>query len=314
MQLQHLKVGDYNGIGEVLEAIRAELMRLQPIDSATVKHSISGNGTVSHVFISETPSRRIDESDEIAGGSAVQIPAPFRLKDSSTYNEDGTVKQLQVTVWDGTDSGYAGYVNGVLYRATTLPLTVGITEYWIYAVDGQIYALNHEFHSDFFPVLYCGKVSVVDGKIEITQLQFSSDYQYAGGIHINVPVCGAEYGAVTLAGTLSCANHVLTADYTVAVKGLLNNNALNFPSTAIPVAENGTLLAYVKLLTVGNDVTPESGFEFSATGQPSQTVEWHQVMFRYTLTANTFKVLFRQHPLHMFTFTRIYLNASESGE
>lgn len=268
-----------------------------------VLRSAALDDTVKSVSTFNAARRRLGRSSlsEMGGmsfGGGGQLPHQFTVTDSSTYNDDGTVKQLQVTVSEGM-------LNDVTYPSTDVPLTVGIAKYWIYAVDGQIYALNHAFQSDYFPVLLCGTVEVVEGKLSITQVNYR-DYPY-------VPVCGSEYGAVTLVGTVSYADHVLTADYTVAVKGLLNNNALNFPSTAIPVAENGTLLAYVKMLTVGNDVTPESGFEFSATGQPSQSVEWYQSMFQYTLTATTFKVLFRQHPLQMFTFTKLYLNAEESG-
>lgn len=268
-----------------------------------VLRSAALDDTVKSVSTFNAARRRLGRSSlsEMGGmsfGGGGQVPHQFTVTDSSTYNDDGTVKQLQVTVSEGM-------LNDVTYPSTDIPLTVGIAKFWIYAIDGKFYALNHEFQSDYFPVLLCGIVEVVEGKLSITQVNYR-DYPY-------VPVCGSEYGAVMLAGTLAYADHVLTANYTVAVKGLLNNNALNFPATVIPVAGNGTLLAYVKLLTVGNDVTPESGFEFSATGQPSQSVEWYQSMFQYTLTANIFKVLFRQHPLQMFTFTRIYLNASESG-
>lgn len=268
-----------------------------------VLRSAALDDTVKSVSTFNAARRRLGRSSlsEMGGmsfGGGGQVPHQFTVTDSSTYNEDGTVKQLQVTVSEGV-------LNDVTYPESTVPLTVGVAKFWIYAIDGKFYALNHEFQSDYFPVLLCGIVEVADGKLIITQVNYR-DYPY-------VPVCGSEYGAVTLVGTLSNANHVLTANYTVAVKGLLNNIAFNFPSTAIPVAENGTLLAYIKLLTVGNDVTPESGFEFSTNGQPSQAFEWHQIMFRYTLTANTFKVLFRQQPVQMFTFTKLYLNAAEGG-
>lgn len=266
-----------------------------------VLRSAALDDTVKSVSTFNAARRRLGRSSlsEMGGmsfGGGGQIPHQFTVTDSSTYNEDGTVKQLQVTV-----SG--GVLNDVTYPESIVPLTVGVAKYWIYAVDGQIYALNHEFQSDYFPVLLCGTVEVADGKLSITQVNYR-DYPY-------VPACGSEYGAVTLAGTLSYADHVLTAAYTVAVKGLLNNIAFDFPATAIPANENGVLLAYIKLLTVDNNTTAESGFEFASN--PSQTVDWHHVMFRYTLTATTFKVLFRQQPLQMFTFTKLYLNAEESG-
>lgn len=270
-----------------------------------VLRSAALDDTVKSVSTFNAARRRLGRSSlsEMGGmsfGGGGQIPHQFTVTDSSTYNEDGTVKQLQVTVSEGV-------LNNVPYSATDVPLTVGIARFLIYAIDGKFYALNHGFQSDFFPALLCGIVEVADGKLSITQIS-RRDYIYA-------PVCGVEYGAITLAGTLSYANHVLTANYTVAVKGLLNNIAFNFPATAIPLAINGILFAYVKQLTVDNDVTPEFGFEFSTNGQssPGQPVEWYQVMLWYVLSATTFKVVFRQQPVQMFTFTKLYLNAEESG-
>jgi hypothetical protein len=94
---------------------------------------------------------------------------------------------------------------------------------------------------------------------------------------------------------------------------MLNNMALTFPATDLPLTVAGTnyLLAYIDKITVENDAEPVKGFEFSSSGSPSADREWYVTMFQYRHTETSFRVDYRRPELNMFTFTTLYLNDSE---
>lgn len=237
----------------------------------------------------------------LGGGSNAIAGHQFTVADASS---DDVVK---VRVYDGNGSGIAGVLNGATYAETTLELNPEIPQYWVYAVNGSIYALNHEFSSDLFPTLLCATVTVADGGITIVQKNFDNN--------INVPVISATYGVTTITGTLSYADYVLTATYTISSSVLCNFTKINSGTLNIPVTAEGTtgyLLAYVDKLVVDTDTPPTTGFEFVAgSPEPSIEREWYQKVLEYTLTATSFSVAYRLENPYLFTFTQLYVNANE---
>ena len=245
----------------------------------------------------------------LGGGESAEIKHQFQVIDASETSSSGTVTH-KVKVQNGhdPDGAIAGSLNDTDYLATTITLAAGTSEYYVYALNGGIYALNHEFQSDFFPVLKLAKVTISNNKLTIVQENFTDNP--------TVPICGSEYGAVTLAGTVAVQNYVATASYKVSAKGMLNNMELVFPATDLPltVAGQNYLLAYIDKITVENDAEPVKGFEFSSSGSPSADREWYVTMFRYRLTETSFHVDYRRPELNMFTFTTLYLNDSEVSD
>ena len=250
----------------------------------------------------------------LGGGESSERKHQFQVIDISETSSDGTVT-LEIRVQNGhnPDSRVAGTLNGDNYDAEEITLAAGTSEYYVYALNGVIYALNHEFQSDFFPVLRLATVTVVNSKLTITQENFQDDPI--------VPVCGSIYGAITLTGTVDVESYVATASYQVAAKGMLNNIELPYPDTGtltLPKTDTAEtykyLLAYINKINVENDAAPVAGFEISSSDTPSTACEWHELLLQYSHTAESFHVKYRSPLLHMFTFTMLYLNHNEASD
>lgn len=211
-----------------------------------------------------------------------------------------------ITVLNGNapNSFSAGSLNGVEYARKDITFSSGI--YYIYAVDGNVYALKHRFHSDLIPALLIGVVTVAGGMVTIEQRNFSDNPV--------VPVCGAVYGATELGYSITYANYALTVKYTVASKIAVNNVVIELTATDIPTTaegKDGYLYGYVKSLTVDYNTTPEGGIVFSAD-LPEER-QWVQTVFSYRLHDNTFRVLSRMENPQNFVFAPFPLNAVEVG-
>ena len=306
--MQYFKPKTYADLPEVFNAIYKELKRLQPLDSDTVTHSQSDEGVVSHAktFGGHRAGAFIDDTLVDVG---TEYTYQFKVIDISKTSSDGTVT-LKIRVQNGhnPDSDIAGTLNGANYDVEEITLAAGTSKYYVYALSGGIYALNHTFQSDFFPVLRLATVIVANSKLTIEQENFADNP--------SVPVCGSIYGATTLTGTVDVESYVATASYQVAAKCILNNIELPYPATNLELTGEGRkyLLAYIDKITVENDAAPDKGFEFSSSGSPSENREWHEIILEYRLTANSFYVNYRAPSVHLFTFTHLYLNYNEAND
>ena len=306
--MQYFKPKTYENLPEALNAIYKELKRLQPLDSDTVTHSQSDEGVVSHA---KTLGGRRSGAfiDDTLVDTSTEYVYQFQVIDASITSSDGTVT-LRIKVQNGHNpkSDTAGYLNDDAYPAAIITLAAGTSPYYVYALNGVIHALNHEFQSDFFPVLKLAKVTISGNKLNIVQESFADNPV--------VPVCGSVYGAITLTGTVDVTGHVATASYKVAAKAMLNNIELPCPATNLELTGEGHkyLLAYVDKIIAETDTAPVKGFEFSSSGSPSEDREWYEIMFEYSLTANSFHVYYRAPSVHLFTFTTLYLNHNEASD
>lgn len=256
----------------------------------------------------------------LGGGESAERKHQFQVIDISETSSAGTVT-LKIRVQNGhnPDSDIAGKLNGANYDAEEITLASGTSTltYYVYALnDGinpGIYALNHTFQSDFFPVLRLATVTVANSKLTIEQENFADNP--------TVPVCDSVFGATTLTGTVTVdvVSYVATASYKVAAKGMLNNIELNYqPTENLPTTTTETtykyLLAYIKKINVENDAAPVADFEISSSDTPSTACEWHEPLFKYSHTAESFQVKYRSPSLHLFTFTTLYLNHNEASD
>lgn len=239
----------------------------------------------------------------LGGGSGGATSHQFEVIDSSEVSADGK-KTLRVSVVNGHAPGnvIAGYVNNISYSRTDIPLTGGLPKYYIYAIDGKIYALGHTFSCDLFPVLLLATVDIVDGRLQITQESFADN--------VIVPVAPKTLGATTLTCELSYNDYSLTAAYYVEASCFVNSTELSMAKTAIPESEPGMLYAYIKDVIVDPDTTPEAGFAFAVP----EGAEFSKVVLEYSLNDSNFAVTSRAQDMYFFTFTRLYLNAAEAGE
>lgn len=237
------------------------------------------------------------------GSNSASSPGhQFTVVDSSSTNSDGSV-ELKISVIDGNGNDqYCGSLNGFLYSNVEIPLQGGIGHFFVYAVDGNIYALSHTFASDLLPVLLLAEIDVKNGTIFITQKNFADNPIVA--------VVPSIWGKSTMTGTVSYNRHVLTASYSIESIALCNYNKITLPKTTIPLTaeETGSLIVYADKLVVENDVTPVTGFEFS-TGEPSR--EWFLPILQYKLSPTEFRVFSQLENPYLLTFTKLYLNASE---
>lgn len=222
----------------------------------------------------------------------------FKVIDSSA----GDVKQVSVVNGHSPGNVIAGYVNGIAYSRTDIPLT-GLLKYYVYAIDGKIYALGHTFSCDLFPVVLLATVDIsTSGVMTITQESFADN--------IIVNVAPKTYGATTLTYAITYNDHSLTVAYNLEASAFINSTALTLASTALPANATGKLYAYIMKTTVPPDTKPEAGFAFTVP----EGAEFSKSVLEYSLVDSNFAVTARAHDMYFFTFTRLYLNAAEAGE
>ena len=89
----------YSGLGEVLSSIRQELKSLQPSDSSDIVWSKNANGMIAKFRGNNATATQNELEESTSQPSGYN--GYFTLKDVSTYNEDGTVKEYRVAVCDG---------------------------------------------------------------------------------------------------------------------------------------------------------------------------------------------------------------------
>lgn len=261
----------------------------------------------------DVPSRKrgrnsLDNTGGMSYGSGGATPYQFKVTDSSSYSVAGSVIKMQVTVSNGNDKDnpIAGYLNKKAYAKTDLVLSAGIERFYIYAINGEMYALKHQYASDLIPVLLCATVTVANGKLKITQENFENNPE--------VPLCGESYGSVTLSVQgVVYDSHTLTVKYGCSARALCNNLPIVSGEKSIPATAEGAvgyLIAYVEQLTVENDASPATGFDFvSGSPTPQVEVEWYREVMSYTLTDTGFRVISRLENPHLFTFTVLPLNS-----
>lgn len=229
----------------------------------------------------------------------------FYVTDASTYGTSGSVMQYNVEV-----SG--GILNDVEYLDTALSLSSS-NKHWIYAIEGQFYALTHQFHSDLYAVLLCATVEIYDGKLKIDQTIKPN--------HCYVSVKESQYGAVTLSGNLPQTNsdntNELTVDYKVEVKGMLNNSELTYQLDPLPGTSTETsykyLYAYIAETTVDQGVEPVHEFKLLDSPQSQTAGARYELLLQYSHANKSFYVKYRIPHLHMFTFTTLHLNANDGS-
>lgn len=196
----------------------------------------------------------------------------------------------------------AGSLNGVEYARKDITFSSdGI--YYIYAIDGNIYALKHRFYSDLVPALLLGVVTMSAGVLSIEQRSFEDNP--------TVDVLGAVNGAVTFTYKLNYANYTLTASYTASAKMAVNDTVIELSSTTIPANTNGKLTGYIESLTVPFNTSPVAGIVF---GDATDNAEWTSVILNYKYDSGEFRVLSVMENPWNFTFSRFPLNAVEAGE
>jgi len=239
----------------------------------------------------------------LGGGSGGATAHQFKVIDSSTTDAEGNITQHKVSVVNGHDSALtsAGVINGIAYNRTDLTLSASGT-YYVYAIGGAIYALNHTYASDLFPAVLLATVEVVDGRLEITQESFADN--------IVVPIVARTVGSTTLEYEISIADYVLSVTYYVVAKANLNSTTVSMEKSAIPISENGSLYAYIEKTVVEPDEVPVGGFTFEYDG----TFSFNRKVLGYRLSDTEFRITERTTDTYFFTFTRIYLNATEAGE
>jgi hypothetical protein len=241
----------------------------------------------------------------LGGGSGGATAHQFKVIDSSTKNAVGNITQHKVSVVNGhaPDNVIAGYVNNISYSRTDIPLTGSLTNFYIYAINGAIYALNHTYASDLFPVVLLATVDIsTSGVMTITQESFADN--------IIVNVAPNTYGATTLTYAITYNAHSLTVTYSVEASAFINSTPLTLASTTIPANATGKLYAYIMRTTVDPDTQPEAGFAFTVP----EGAEFRKSVLEYSLNNSNFTVTARAHDMYFFTFTRLYLNATEAGE
>ena len=181
--------------------------------------------------------------------------------------------------------------------------TGGLLKYYIYAIDGELYALGHTFSCDLFPVVLLATVDIsTSGVMTITQESFADN--------IIVNVAPKTYGATTLTYAITYNDYSLTVTYNVEASAYLNSTELTMTKTAVPYAESGALYAYIKDVVIQPDAKPDAGFEFTAP----EDAQFTRAVLQYQLNDSEFHINSRTNDLYFFTFTKIFLNASESGE
>lgn len=98
--LKYFNKDSYDSLGDALTAIRQELRSLCPKDSANVKWKRGADGMSISLGTQQAGSSAESViADEVTSSS--KYNGYFTLKDVSTYNEDGTVREYRVAVCDG---------------------------------------------------------------------------------------------------------------------------------------------------------------------------------------------------------------------
>ena len=101
MGLKFFNKDAYTSLGDALKDIKQELLSLCPKDSSNVRWQRGADGMSAIVKAGQSAA---DEGGAVLEESTSQpsgYNGYFTLKDVSTYNEDGTVKEYRVAVCDG---------------------------------------------------------------------------------------------------------------------------------------------------------------------------------------------------------------------
>lgn len=101
MRLKFFNKDTYESLGDAFKAIKQELLSLCPKDSSSVRWQRGADGMSAVVKTGQAAS---DEGGDVPEESTPQpsgYNGYFTIKDVSTYNEDGTVKEYRVAVCDG---------------------------------------------------------------------------------------------------------------------------------------------------------------------------------------------------------------------
>lgn len=100
MGLKFFNKDTYDSIGDAFKAIKQELLSLCPKDSSSVRWQRGLDGMSATVKAGQSASDDGGTVEEPITQSST-YNGHFTIKDVSTYNEDGTVKEFRVAVCDG---------------------------------------------------------------------------------------------------------------------------------------------------------------------------------------------------------------------
>lgn len=208
-------------------------------------------------------------------------------------------ESFKVAVVDGRDStaGICGTLNNTSYVKTELALDPANPFYYIYAIDGQLYAIAHEIRSDIIPILLIATVSVGTSSIYIRQVNYANDPV--------VPIVSST-SAVRLSASVNCSKHICTIDYFVTASILQNNTTITAAGQLPASTGNKTAImaVYAKTLTLPVNTAPETGFTFiNTTETEASGYEWSMDILRYQLTSKSFTVQHITENPQFFTFT-----------
>lgn len=91
----------YESLGEAFKAIKQELLSLCPKDSSSVRWQRGMDGMSATVKAGQSAAEEGGDAPEEFTSQPSGYNGYFTIKDVSTYNEDGTVKEYRVAVCDG---------------------------------------------------------------------------------------------------------------------------------------------------------------------------------------------------------------------
>lgn len=244
-------------------------------------------------------------------GNSASSGHQFQVSDVSLINEDGSITpRVHVT---------AGVLNGVVYNATDVTLPTSDANYYVYALRGGIYVITHSFSSNLFPVLLIGEVQCVNSKLAITQRSFLDNIFVAthgtSSIYVGLDTFNVVVGANSIAVKLKYENNVLSCECTVRTKILVNATPMESEYLSMPktdenaLYDTNSLYAYCEKLIVDNNTKPNVGFIIGEI-RPTDK-EWVKDVLVYRYTSTEISVVSWSDCQHLFTFTRLFLNAEE---
>lgn len=201
----------------------------------------------------------------------------FHVTDASKYNEDGSVKELKIKVINGIipDSAYCGTINNRDYPVKEIMLSGTGTRY-IYAVDGEIYALNHRFQSNVVPAVLLAEVELKEQSLSVQQVLKTTKAielelkNYARGVSI---VPEIEYSNETLSISYS-------ANISMVFNGLYVYNTVELSGEGYG---QSIVFAIKKLFVKGSDA-PEAEVLQSTTSKLPEGYEYVENLIVYNRT------------------------------
>ena len=233
----------------------------------------------------------LDDRRQFCPPVTVSPVAQFRVIDASDHDAGTglmTTPKIRVTSAAGGDDPICGQLNGLTYASMTVTLPTGAATYYIYAVDGQIYALTHTFYSSVVPSFCIARVTVTPNTAALTI------YQSDVPIHVDgVTAPGDGFSEIT--PSLSYSANRLSASYTYSGRVVFNGVSTAISNLPLPTGGQ-SVTAWLEKLISGLTETVNHGVVITPD-QPLPAHEWSVVLLAYRLTQtsaeNTFIVTSR---------------------